>query len=79
MSRIVDECGDSPTPEELVDASLDIVGPLPVSDDTRRSLIEVAGGGGPTELDRDRSDEDMRRLMTDLLRGTVSSREYQLV
>ena len=79
VDRIVDECGESPTPEELVDASLDIVGPLPVSDDTRRSLIEVAGGGGPMEPDRDRSGKDMRRLTTDLLRGIVSSREYQLV
>ena len=79
VDRIVDECGESPTPEELVDASLDIVGPLPVSDDTRRSLIDIAGGGGPMEPDRDRSDKDMRRLTTDLLRGIVSSREYQLV
>ena len=79
VDRIVDECGESPTPEELVDASLDIVGPLPVSDDTRRSLIEVAGGGGPIGLERDRSGKDMRRLTTDLLRGIVSSREYQLV
>ena len=79
VDRIVDECGESPTPEELVDASLDIVGPLPVSDDTRRSLIDIAGGGGPMEPDRDRSGKDMRRLTTDLLRGIVSSREYQLV
>ena len=79
VDRIVDECGESPTPEELVDASLDVIGPLPVSDDTRRSLIEVAGGGGPIELERDRSGKDMRRLTTDLLRGIVSSREYQLV
>ena len=79
VDRIVDECGESPTPEELVDASLDVIGPLPVSDDTRRSLIEVAGGGGPIEPDRDRSGKDIRRLTTDLLRGIVSSREYQLV
>ena len=78
VDRIVDECGESPTPEELVDASLDIVGPLPVSDDTRRSLIDIAGGG-PIGLERDRSGKDMRRLTTDLLRGIVSSREYQLV
>jgi hypothetical protein len=31
------------------------------------------------EPDRDRSGKDTRRLTTDLLRGIVSSREYQLV
>ena len=42
VDRIVEECGGAPTPGELVDACLDTVGPLVVSDDTRTSLIEIA-------------------------------------
>jgi uncharacterized protein (DUF1800 family) len=74
MGRIVQECGESPSPAELVDACLDTVGPLVVSDDTRTSLIETAS--------RDRElpqDEKQDQLMLDLLKMIVSSREYQLV
>jgi D-arabinose 1-dehydrogenase-like Zn-dependent alcohol dehydrogenase len=76
--RIVRECGESPTPEELVDASLDVVGPVTVSDDTRSSLIEVVSRDGELELGG-YPNEDQDRLMRDLLRMIVSSREYQLV
>ena len=79
VDRVVRECGDAPEAEALVDASLDMVGPLQVSDDTRSSLVELASREGRIDLGRYPDDEKTGRLMEDLLRGIVSSREYQLV
>jgi hypothetical protein len=56
-----------------------MVGPLQVSDDTRSSLVELASREGRIDLGRYPDDEKTGRLMEDLLRGIVSSREYQLV
>ena len=79
VDRVVRECGEAPAAEELVDASLDMVGPLQVSDDTRSSLVELASREGRIDLGRYPDDERAGRLMEDLLRSIVSSREYQLV
>ena len=79
VDRIVKVCGEAPTPEELVDASLDMMGPLAVSDETRSSLVEIASGDAEIELGEFPADEKAGRLMKDVLRSIVSSREYQLV
>ena len=68
----------APTPERLVDACLDLMGPLRVSEDTRRELVEQAAAGGEVRFDSEsqlpRAAESVRRL----LQLIVSTREYQL-
>ncbi len=65
---------DSSNPAELVDACLDVLGPMDVSDDTRSLLVEVASRGIEAEP-TGRASQDLILSMFKLI---VSSREYQL-
>jgi uncharacterized protein (DUF1800 family) len=62
------------SPERLVDACLDLVGPLEVRPSTREGLLRFARQIGELRLDRQ---EDEQRV-AELLQLIVSSREYQL-
>ena len=73
ISRVSD-MSDSSDPSELVDACLDALGPMDVSDDTRSLLIEVASRGIQAEP-TGRASQD---LILSLFKLIVSSREYQL-
>jgi len=64
------------SPEQFVDATLDLVGPLQVSDVTRSSIEAFARKGGPLRLDQGRSEE---QRVGELLALIVATREYQLV
>ena len=57
-------------PEDLVDACLDVLGPMDVADDTRSLLDELATGG--------MKDGVTQEMILDLFKLIVSSREYQL-
>ena len=73
VSRVTDTSNSS-DPTELVDACLDVLGPMDVSDDTRSLLVEVASRGIEAEP-TDRASQD---LILSLFKLIVSSREYQL-
>ncbi len=60
------------TPEELVDASLDALGPMNAADDTRALLIELASAG--MGVDGGVTQE----LILDIFKLIASTREYQL-
>jgi hypothetical protein len=83
VDRIVRECSDVRSPNELVDTCLDIVGPMAVSSETRDSLTEIASGAGDAIQGNGHSNghsgngEDEQRIV-DVLKMIVSSREYQL-
>jgi hypothetical protein len=79
VERIIEECGSSPTPEELVDACLDTIGPFVMSNNTRTSLIQTASRDGEIVFGKSPKDEKQGCLLRDLLKMIVSSREYQLV
>ena len=78
VHRIVGAHGDTLAPSKLVDACLSVLGPLPVSDDTRSSLIEVASQDGEIDLSRYPEDQKISQTMQGLLRMIASCREYQL-
>jgi hypothetical protein len=61
------------TPEQLVDACLDLMGPLEYDDDTKGELLEQANVGG----DLDWSAADAEQRVTGLLQLIVAMREYQ--
>ena len=65
-------------PEQVVDGCLDLVGPITVQEETRRSLIERVAAEGDLDLS-DRQDGDgARRRVAELLRLIACTREYQL-
>jgi uncharacterized protein (DUF1800 family) len=64
------------SPEELVDACLDLIGPLQVRWQTRAALINFAEQSGP--LDLADGDYDAERRVGDMLRMIVATREFQL-
>ncbi len=73
VSRVSD-MDDSSDPSELVDACLDALGPMDVSDDTRSLLVNMASRGiqaGPMG-------KPSQELILSLFKMIVSSREYQL-
>ena len=74
----IQQRGQTMTPQEMVDACLDLVGPLTVSENTRRELVAQADDGGDVRFG---SDEETRAASTrvkSMLQLIVSTREYQL-
>jgi hypothetical protein len=61
------------TPEQLVDACLDLMGPLEYGDDAKGELLEQANAGG--DLDWNAADAEQR--VAGLLQLVVAMREYQ--
>ena len=64
------------SPERLVDRSLDQLGALSVSEDTRRSLIEYTSHEGDLDSSAEPDEKAQQRVM-DLLRMAVSTAEFQ--
>jgi hypothetical protein len=61
------------SPEALVDACLDLMGPLEVGTETRQELIEQARDGGALQWNA----ADAEQRVAELLQLIVSMREYQ--
>jgi len=64
-------------PQAFVDACLDLMGPLPVSDSTRRALLDFANRGGPVRLAP--GDQAAEQRVGELLALIVATREFQFV
>lgn len=64
------------TPEALVDACLDLMGPLTVSETTRHELLAQAAADGDVRFDLDAAKAVAR--VRDMLQLIVAMREYQL-
>jgi uncharacterized protein (DUF1800 family) len=66
------------SPEQFVEACLDLIGPLDVSEKTRESLLAFARQGGPLRFDGD-GDREAEQRVAELLQLIVATREFQLV
>ncbi len=64
-------------PAAFVDACLDLIGPLEVSESTRASLINFAENSGPLQLNE--GDGAAEQRVGELLQLIVATREFQLV
>jgi uncharacterized protein (DUF1800 family) len=64
------------SPEELVDACLDLIGPLPVRSSTRDSLVAHVSKRGPLSFGAG-DDPDADGRVTELLQLIVATREFQ--
>ena len=78
VARLAGENGGTLTPEALVDRCLDLLGPLPVSDETRDVLVRFAAGLGDTSIKGHESGDAAAQRIGNLLRMAASTREYQL-
>ena len=70
--------GDACLPAELVERSLELVGPVEVSDDTRAGLLRYAEAAGELRFDTDDAREDSATHIGRMLQLIVSTREYQM-
>ena len=69
---------DACPPAELVERSLELAGPLEVSDDTRAGLMRYAEAVGELRFDSDDAREDSAVHVGRMLQLIVSTREYQM-
>ena len=70
--------GDSCQPAEFVERSLELVGPVEVSDDTRAGLMRYAEAAGELRFDTEEAREDSATHTGRMLQLIVSTREYQM-
>jgi len=66
------------SPEAFLDACLDLLGPLDVSDTTRASLLRFAQQGGSLKFEGD-DDRAAEQRVAEQLQLIVATREFQLV
>ena len=78
IDRIAASNGATMTADELVDRCLDIIGPVEVSDDTRKVLTAHAGRQGEIDLGSREAGGDADRRVGDLLGLIGSTREFQM-
>ena len=71
--------GRTMSPEQVVDACLDILGPLPVLDTTRAGLIDYAGKWGDLSFSDEESAARAGRHILTLVQLIVTTQEYQTV
>ena len=69
---------DACPPAELVERSLELAGPVEVSDDTRAGLLRYAEAAGELRFDTDDAREDSAAHIGRMLQLIVSTREYQM-
>ncbi len=70
--------GDAMSPEHLVDACLDLIGPITVAESTRQELIAHARAGGEVRFGSESEDRSSAERIKEVLQLIVSTREYQL-
>ena len=78
IDRLAAQNGGTLSPEEVVDGCLELVGPMPVSDKTRASLIEHVARQGDLDLRKHRQGDESEQRVGELLSLIASSREFQL-
>ena len=66
------------TPSALTDKCLDLLGPIKVSDDTRKILIEYAEHHGDLNLHGHQQGDEAEQQVGNMLRLVASTKEYQL-
>ena len=76
-NRLAEAVGDSATPDQLVDATLEYAGPMVVSDSTRSALVEAAQADGDLAFDSQEGREASAKRVAQTLRLVLASPEYQ--
>ena len=80
IDRIKDLAGGRPiSAERLVDACLDILGPMPVVESSRAGLINYASKWGDLSFADEESAADADKHIVTLIQLVVTTQEYQTV
>ena len=79
IEDVVTSAREPMSPERLVDACLDQLGAVSVSDDTRTALVDFASTEGERRPDTRRSDEDARRRVGGMLQMIAATPDFQRV
>ena len=66
------------SPEELVDRCLDVLGPLPVAEDTYATLVEFVARQGEVQVHGHQPGDAVEQRIGDVLRLVTATREFQL-
>ena len=69
---------DSLTPEQLLDSCLDLVGPIEVSDQTRKVLIQHVANDGDIDLSNEKNESKNDKRVGELLSLIGASPEFQM-
>ena len=77
IERLATENGGGLSPDELVDRCLDLVGPLPVSDETRASLTGHVAQRGDLHLAGRRQGDESEQRVGELLGLIAATPEFQ--
>ena len=67
------------TPENLVDSCLNLLGPIPLLDTSRRGLIDYAGKWGNLRFDSPEAIAESEKHIIAMLQLVVTTQEYQMV
>ena len=78
IERVAASNGAAMSADELVDRCLDVIGPIEVSEDTRKVLTAHAGRKGDVDLGSREPGGDADRRVGDLLGLIGSTREFQM-
>ena len=70
--------GPAMSPERLVDTCLDLIGPITLSEDTRRGLVDHASGAGEVRFGTEDEERSAKDKIRNVLQLIVSTPEYQL-
>ena len=70
--------GPTISPERLVEACLEMMGYMAVSEETRRQLLEHAKAGGELRFDSEHNERRSQERIKEMVQLTVSTREYQM-
>ena len=65
------------SPKEFVEGCLDLIGPVEVTEETRRSLIEFAEKGGELRQSTEEERSAFARQVGQMLQMIVSTQEFQ--
>ena len=76
VNRLMDQ-GDSLTAEQMVDGCLDLVGPLTISDETRRELVGHVAQGGELLHGTDAEQADFARRVGETFQMIATTSEFQ--
>ena len=69
--------GTTVSPEGLVEGCLDLIGPLPVEEKTRVSLVGKAMSAGELRLETEQDRQEFARRVAEMLQLIVATREFQ--
>ena len=77
IERVAQSAGSAePNPEQLVDACLDVLGPLEVLDSTHAGLVDFAASQSRAGFDED--SEAASKTVAALISIIVATQEYQM-